>query len=397
MGISSYVKGAKRIAPNLSLQQIIGIAKLVCAGAEAICPVVDGMFARSYRNFSPRTLQGLLPHQVARAYNLPVVAPDKMKRRKVAIIELGGLFSIADVYSYCDKHGYVKPQITTMFVDGATQASDDADGEVCLDIDVVAGVAPGIHIVVVFAPNTDQGFTDAVKLARTSVLKDDVISISWGAPEDKWSAAAIAAMNEEFKLCAENGIGVYCASGDGGSSDGETFGRHVDFPASSPYVVACGGTTLELNPDGTRKSETAWGSGSLFSTTGSGGGESKLFPGRKVPDISGNADPQSGYIIDINGSEAQVGGTSGSSPFWAAYQALINAERNEHVGHLPALFYKADGCFVDVTAGSNGGYKATAGYDEVTGLGVLDGTKFLAFLAAEDAKAEVLDTPKEAA
>lgn len=378
MGISNYIKGAKRIAPNLSLQQIIDIAKLFCAGTEAICPVVNGMFARSYRAFAPRSLTGLLPHQVKQAYNYPSVPASTMMHRTVAIVELGGMYKPADIYAYCAHNGYMPPHLSTVVIDNATEVSSDADGEVYLDIEVIAGIAPGCKIAVIFAPNTEQGFLDAVLKAVD--MDVDAISISWGAPEDSWTPASLKAMDAAFAKATSHGIGVYCASGDGGSKDGESFGNHVDFPASSPHVIACGGTRLELNPDGSRKAETAWGSGSLFSATGSGGGESKVFPGRKVPDVCGNADPQTGYITSLG----QVGGTSAVAPEKAAFQLIMNAIRNEHVGRLPARFYLADkvapDVFFDVTSGNNGGYKAGPGYDEVTGLGVPDGAKFLEFL-----------------
>lgn len=376
MSFKDLVAGAHKIEPRLNLQQIVAIGQLVC---KIGCPIIDSlMLTRKDQKFTPRTATGLLPSQVAKAYNFPTISPHG---RTVAIVELGGSFKVSDIQAYCQAHGYPMPRIDVVDIDGAAESQGDADGEVCLDIQVVLAAAPGVNILVLFAPNTEEGFADAVKEAI--VRNVDAISISWGGPEDQWSAEGRAALDAQFREATEHGIGVYCASGDLGSGDGETFGNHIDYPASSPYAVACGGSHLELDASGNRSTETAWSRG-LINPDSSGGGESVSYPGRKVPDVSGNGDPDTGYIVIVDGQEQQVGGTSAVAPLYAALQALLNASVNAHVGHLPALFYKADqvapDTFFDVTQGNNGGYKAGPGYDEVTGLGVVDGQKFLAFL-----------------
>ncbi len=358
----------KAVAPKLSLGQIIAIAKLICASADAVCPIVNGMVAKPHRIFQPLTATGLTPAQVAKAYNFPVVSPPLVAKRTIAILEFGGQYPVTQ-------------GVKVVEIDGAAESSDGADGEVSLDIQVIQGAAPGVKILLIFAPNSEQGFADAVAAARLANV--DAISISWGGPEDQWSTAGRQALDTQFKLCTELGIGVYCASGDSGSRDGETFGNHVDYPASSPYVVACGGTHLELNPDGTRSTETAWGYPLFGGGGASGGGVSTAYAGRKVPDIAGNADPSTGYIIQVDGQSQQVGGTSAVAPLYAALQVLLNASLGRHVGHLPAQFYLADkteAVFFDVTSGNNGGYKAGPGYDEVTGLGAIDGQRFLNWL-----------------
>ena len=138
-----------------------------------------------------------------------------------------------------------------MRVDGGRNqpsTASGADGEVMLDIEVAAAIAPKAHIVVYFAPNTDKGFLDAITLAiHDQVNKPSVLSISWGAAEKNWTGQALTSFDQAFQTAAALGITVCCAAGDNGSSDGETDGlAHVDFPASSPFALGCGGTNLAV-------------------------------------------------------------------------------------------------------------------------------------------------------
>jgi kumamolisin len=183
------------------------------------------------------------------------------------------------------------------------------DGEVMLDIEVVGAIAPQANIAVYFAPNTDAGFLDAITTAiHDTTNKPSVISISWGGPESSWTQQSLAAFDSAFQAAAAVGITVCVASGDNGSSDGVNDGAdHVDFPGSSPHVLACGGTSLQASGNAI-SSESAW--------NGSGGGISSVFAAptwqaglqvtftsggtapltrRGVPDVSGNADPETGY------------------------------------------------------------------------------------------------------
>ncbi len=342
-------------------------------------------------NPRPNVQTALTPMQVAKAYNFPLV--DIVKKRTVAILELGGAFKLSDIASYCKSNNIAMPQITVISVDGALEQSDPngADGEVGLDICVIAGCAPGVHIAVIFAPNTSQGFIDGI--TKCLSLDPDAISISWGSPEDQWAASYREALDALFLQAEQKGINIFAASGDNGSSDGENwpFEKHVDYPASSPYVIACGGTSLQLNPDGSRLSETAWASNAT-SSEGGGGGISTFYPvepwqsnamhslgkGRGVPDVSGNADPNTGYLVDIDGQTEQIGGTSAVAPLYAALQCLINASKDKHIGNMHTKLYANEDCCFDVTNGTNGGYNCGPGDDLVTGLGVINAHEFLA-------------------
>jgi kumamolisin len=317
----------------------------------------------------------LTPLQVAKAYNFPKPTA-AIKDQVVAIIELGGGFNPTNVLNYCKSMGVAYPRMWQHnFSTGAnvSDGADGADGEVSLDICVVAAVAPGVQILIVFAPNTTNGYINAISNIATYFKKPNCISDSWGAPEDQWDSGAQEAMNNAIKSCTDAGINVFVAAGDNGSSDGET-GNHVDFPASSPYSIACGGTKLILNSDGSRKSETVWTEW-LSNEGATGGGVSTS--GRKVPDIAGNADPSSGYIVDVDGQQSVIGGTSAVAPLMAGLNALLNSNLDKPVSNLKDVMYANPGVFFDVTSGNNGAYSATTGYDCCTGLGVPDGTRLL--------------------
>lgn len=320
----------------------------------------------------------LTPAQVAKAYNFPVPTAD-IKNRVVAILELGGGFNPKDVITYCKVMNVANPRLWQHNFSGANNTEDGpngADGEVSLDIDVVAAVAPGVQILTVFAPNTTNGFIDAIANIATYFKKPDCLSISYGMPEGDWDAGAQEAMNNAILSCVQAGINVFVAAGDDGSSDG-TDGSTVDFPAASPYAIACGGTKLVLNLDGSRHSEVVWNE--LKTGEGAtGGGVSST--GRRVPDIAGNADPNSGYIIDVDGQPSAVGGTSAVAPLMAALNVLLNSNLDKPVSNLRNVLYAHPSVFFDVTSGSNGAYNAHAGYDNCTGLGVPDGQKLLAVL-----------------
>jgi kumamolisin len=215
------------------------------------------------------------PNQVADIYQFP--AGTTGAGQTVAVIELGGGFSTSDLDTYFGGLSIAVPSITAVIVDGASNApgSDPtgADVEVALDIDVIGAAAPGAAQVVYFAPNNgDQGFVDAISDAAQASPAPIAISISWGQSEDAWTAQGRAAMDAAMADAAALGITVCAAAGDNGSGDGVTDGAvHVDFPASSPHALACGGTRLLADPStGVVTSEVVWNE--TASNEGAGGG-----------------------------------------------------------------------------------------------------------------------------
>jgi kumamolisin len=336
------------------------------------------------------------PPQLARLYNFPKGVDGSGET--VAIIELGGGYKTSDLKTYFQKLGIKPPSVTPVSVDGGTNSpGGDADGEVMLDIEVVGAVAPGAKIAVYFAPNTDQGFVDAISQAvHDSTRNPSLISISWGASEDAWTDQARKAMDAAFQDAAALGVTVTVAAGDDGSTDGASDGKlHTDFPASSPYVLSCGGTKV-LASGGKITSETVWNE--LAANEGAtGGGVSKAFPlppyqsstgvpvqpethfkGRGTPDVSGNADPVTGYNVRVDGKDMVIGGTSAVSPLWAGLLALINQHLGKPVGFVNPLLYQiGSSAFEDITSGNNGHYKAGKGWDACTGLGSPNGVALL--------------------
>jgi kumamolisin len=271
-----------------------------------------------------------------------------------------------------------------------------------LDIEVVGAIAPEAHIAVYFAPNTDAGFLDAITTAiHDDTNKPSILSISWGGPESSWTQQSLTAFDSAFQAAAALGITVCIASGDNGSSDGLTDGAaHVDFPASSPHVLACGGTSIQVA--GSRiTAETVWNDGAQGGA--GGGGVSKVFalPAwqeglkttataggtaplamRGVPDVSGDADPETGYKVRIDGTDTVIGGTSAVAPLWAGLIARINSAKGNPAGFVNPTLYANPAALNDVTQGNNGAFAAAAGWDACTGLGSPDGTKIAALLPA---------------
>jgi kumamolisin len=272
---------------------------------------------------------------------------------------------------------------------------------------VAGAIAPKAHIAVYFAPNSEQGFVDAIAAAvHDDVNKPSVISISWGAPESDWTEQGLAAMDGAFQAAAALGVTVCCAAGDAGAGDqnpdnGTPDGRaHADFPASSPHVLGCGGTRLTATGT-TITSETVWNDDPTSSATG--GGVSDVFDlpswqagagvpasanpggrvGRGVPDVAGNASPATGYRVRVDFMTYTIGGTSAVAPLWAGLVALLNQKLAQPVGWLNPLLYgplAGSGVMRDITSGDNGGYAAKAGWDACTGWGVPVGTRLLAAL-----------------
>lgn len=344
------------------------------------------------------------PPELARIYNFP--AGTDGTGQTVAILELGGGFAQADLDAYFSELGITGPTVRAVGVDGAAnhggQDPTGADGEVLLDIEVVGALVPRADIAVYFAPNTDAGFLDAIINASHATPAPVSISISWGQNEDDWTAQARTAFDQALADASALGVTVTAAAGDNGSADGATDGKdHADFPASSPHALACGGTRLDADPaTGTITSETVWNDGPHSAT---GGGYSDTFPapawqsgkaahtgghkpagrkGRGVPDVSGVADPQTGYKVRVDGKDMVIGGTSAVAPLWAALIALLAQSTNRTFGQIQPLLYSNKAAFRDIVTGNNGTYKAAAGWDPCTGLGSPDGTALLEALTS---------------
>jgi len=267
-----------------------------------------------------------------------------------------------------------------------------------LDIEVAGSVAPGAKVAVYFTPNTDQGFIDAITTAvHDATNKPSAISISWGGPESTWTQQSLTALDAACQSAAALGITITVAAGDDGSTDGLT-GNNVDFPASSPHVLACGGTKLDAN-GATIVSEVVWNE--LANKEGAtGGGVSTVFAlptwqsnanvpapststgGRGVPDVAGDADPTTGYTIRVDSETTVIGGTSAVAPLWAGLVAVANQQLGTQVGFIQPAIYaaKAVSAFNDITQGNNGAFSAGSGWDACAGLGSPIASKLIPLL-----------------
>lgn len=358
-----------------------------------------------------------VPTELAPIYNFP---QNDAAGQCIALLEFGGGVDQNDVVAYFAKIGAQVPQIAVIPLAGVSTdpASDpDSTAEVMLDIDVAGAMAPGAKLAVYFSTFDEKGLVDAISAVISDTANNPaVISISWGWAENQrflnsvvWSPAAIEHVNDSFLAAAHLGKTVCVSTGDDGSEAQVQDGRaHVNFPASSPYVLAVGGTTLHARAgaSGSVTRETVWNDGP---DSGTGGGVSDYTPqpawqagvtgpsinpgaflGRGIPDVAAVADPQTGYLTMSGGKLEIVGGTSASAPLWASLIARMNKALEAPVGNFNALLYQKigpAGVLRDITVGNNdtegrldGQYAAKVGWDACTGWGAPDGVKLLAAL-----------------
>jgi kumamolisin len=402
--------------------------------------IVKGVFGLDERRMARRkaratklasaqsALAPVTPSDLEQRYNFP---PGAGAGQSIAIGEFGGGYFAEDVAAYCNKFQRPVPTIKPVAVDAPAytlqqilalpkKQRDEAMGdsiEVMMDVEIIAGLCSGAEISVYFSPFDQGGWVDL--LNTVIAAKPAVLSISWGLAEDDpdWASNAVTAINDRLNMLRLVGVTACISSGDDGSGDQIDDGKaHVDFPGSSPYVLAVGGT--QLDGSGAGVTETTWweSPGRRTNNGGgsTGGGVSTIFPrpswqnvrvrslnpgsidGRVVPDVAALAGEPL-YALIFVGKDAPNGGTSASTPLWASLIARINGQlpaskrkrfltpllygagpQNQTVGQLGSR---------DITTGNNAsfpkpgkGYKAGAGFDAVTGWGVPNGAKLLTLL-----------------
>jgi subtilase family serine protease len=349
------------------------------------------------------------PPELARLYNFPSKLDGS--GQTIGLIELGGGYSISDLNAYFAKLNLPVPEVTWVSINGVKNSPSKSDfgidTEVTMNIEVAGAIAPHAKIVVYFTRNTNEGFINAVSHAiRDEQNKPSVIVITWGGPESTYETVELQQFNSVLMSAAARGITILAAAGDGGSADGMSDGaNHVDFPASSPFVLGCGGTRLKAS-GGRVASEEVWNSGDAGGATG--GGYSALFPrpewqsgtdfvsiakgknGRGVPDVAAAADPAGGYRVYVHGQWQVVGGTAAATSLWGGFIARINQAVGVPVGFLNARLYQdklVRSAFRTVEVGNNGthgstGFSAGPGWSPVAGWGSPDGSKLIAALQA---------------
>jgi kumamolisin len=329
---------------------------------------------------------------------------------------LGTGFLDTDVAQFFASQGLAPPAVTP--VSGANGAGNfpgvdaQADAEAALDIQVGGSAAPGASIAVYFGLNCEQGYHDALAAAvHDSVRNPRVISMSWGLAEDEYGASFMSEMDLLFQEAATLGVTICASAGDLGSSGkdpGAADGiAHAHFPASSPAVLACGGTGATV-ASGAVVSERVWNGG--YGGGAGGGGVSEVFAlpswqkscrvppspqrgwaGRGVPDLAAHADQACGYRIVVGGEQQVLGGTSAVAPLVAGLLTRINQARaaagRGPVGFINPSLYSHPGAFRDITDGNNdidgsfGVYSAQIGWDACSGLGAPVASALLAILS----------------
>jgi kumamolisin len=346
---------------------------------------------------------GLWPTEVAALYGIRL--DRDVARQCVGIIALGGGYQAADLALALARMGRRPPTVIDEAVGGVTNqygGGSRDDLEIALDLQVLASLLPGARIVVYFAGNTAEALANAIDQAvHDDVNRPQVLSISWGSPEFYWTAPRREVVCASLCDAARLRVSVIMAAGDQLAISGITDGKaHVWFPASSPYVLGCGGTAVTLRGS-TVDNETVWNEG----TIGTGGGISDIYPvpdfqiatalpasvndGQKrrgVPDVAALAAKSPGYRIVIEGEEMAKDGTSAATPLWAALITMANAERGAPLGLVAPHLYAAPALMRPIISGDNRqngiGYAAGVGWSACTGLGVPHGAEIIAALAA---------------
>lgn len=394
--------------------------------------IVTGVFGLDERRVARRRhvakvahLKPLAASDLETTYGFPAGAAEG---QKVAIAEFGGGYFPDDVTAICTAQGRSVPDVKIVPVNLQALTLDqirqlpqqqqqeelDESGEVMMDIEIVAQLCSGAELSVYFATFDQKGWVDL--LDQVVADRPVTLSVSWGAPEDSpdWSASARSAINDRLQAAAALGITVCVSAGDDGSGDEMQDGKaHVDFPASSPFVLAVGGTMLTQHGNTTQE-VTWWQSPGTRQGRGgaTGGGVSVVFDrpswqdvqidsvntgaidGRVIPDVAALAGPPF-YQLTLLGKPAPNGGTSASAPLWASLIARINAKLppNKQQRFLTPLLYetvngqaRGSTCH-DITVGQNAskpdpgvGYDAGAGFDACTGWGTPNGAALLAVL-----------------
>jgi subtilase family serine protease len=308
----------------------------------------------------------------------------------------------------------------------APQGLNDASGwaeETELDVEIIHAIAPGAKIVVLTSPIDElegtSGLPEFLQLEQYAVTHHlgNIISQSWGASEltleDQQGQKELQKWNSFYQQeTTQDGITFFSSSGDNGATDyADLQAKHLakvrttSFAPDDPWVTAVGGTAVKEN--GKNYSETVWNNGD-----GAGGGGfsrffampdyQKLLPvatrsqfnnHRGVPDVSADADPNTGLAVYLSGQWSQAGGTSASAPLWAALMAIANQMAGHPLGFInPTLYklamssaYQRD--FYDITTGNNSdngvsGYSAAPGWDAASGLGTPNAANLLPDLVA---------------
>lgn len=386
------------------------------------------------RTTTDAVAERLTVREVAELYTFP---PQLGSGQTVGVLALAGGYHAEDLRAFAAAAGIDEPHVVDVLVHeelpegaaargandpvpmeelaAAAEYLDTLEGdepsaqaiftvETTMDVELALGFAPAARIAVYFAASNDeQSFYQALSTAIFDTEnRPSVLSLSWGWPESSWQESSgepfVDAVERLLDEASYLGITFCASSGDAGSGGSEGH-PSVQYPASSPTALSCGGTTLEV-VGGRITSEVSWQQAIGETEYASGGGVSRLFEqpewqrgidlldrrdGRGVPDVSGVADRGSGCAIRVGGRTITSGGTSAVAPMWAGLVARLNERLGRRLGNPNPRFYRLGAAdtalFQDVVEGGNGEYEASAGWDPCTGLGTPHGERLAEALA----------------
>lgn len=347
---------------------------------------------------------GYQPAQLAAAYDVAPLWRSGITGRgeTIAFMEVDGVDS-NDVAHFDKVFGLPALQLDINIPSDA-QAPLDPGPETTMDVEWAHALAPQARLRVYEVTragdftNYSTYLAQAIQAAISAGAT--IVSISLRGTGSILCSTLWASLHlhSTFQSAASQGVSVFSASGDYGYRPCQSRNSvGTVYPASDPYVTAVGGTRLTLSRSGGYGSETAW--------SGSGGGNTHDFsrpswqrgPGafdpsyRSIPDVSFDADPQSGVLVYLQGQWAVEGGTSLGAPAWAAVWALASQYHRARTHHglgwaNPLLYGLANSSqrsrvFHDVTQGDNGYWRAGSGWDAVTGWGTPDVDKLVRALS----------------
>jgi subtilase family serine protease len=337
------------------------------------------------------SIKGYTPAQIKGAYGVPSNLDGA--GQTVAVIDAYASPTILQDVNQWSKNRGLPPMSPSQLVqvvppgiyrmpNNPAQGPSDWYGEETLDIEAVHGMAPAAKIVFVGAPNNYQDLDAAMNYVVDRQVAQ-IVTNSYGFPTELLPPGYVKPFNDTLIQAAVEGIGVYFSSGDYGDNTALNGFATPDWPASSPWVTAVGGTSLAVDANNSRVFETGWGTANYSCNTstlactrtgwlyGAGGGVSQLFAepsyqknaglnlsGRGVPDVAALADPQMGFLVGQTQTfpdgtyydEYRIGGTSLASPIFAGLMALLDQKDGMHHGFANPLFYAHPGAFFDVTS-----------------------------------------------
>lgn len=409
-GRTVYAPTVEPSVPDSLTGLIVDIAGLDDVGIYTHAPIIQNHSRSTRPHVGSGPGGGYTPSELRTAYDMnSLISSADGTGQTVAIFELDG-YSPADVNSYLSFYGLGSAKYSNVLVDGATNTAGPGAIEAELDMEVVSAIAPGATQKIYIGPNTVQGVNDTYnKIVTDNIAK--VTSTSWGLCEYYSGTNELLALDNIFKQGAAQGQAFFAASGDAGAYDCGDTNLWVDSPASDLYVVGVGGTSLQTGSGGSYTSESVWSNPSDTSRgpmgAGGGGGISAFWgkpsyqtgPGtinpysngnRQVPDVSADADPNTGYSMYCTASASgcpasgwvQVGGTSAAAPLWAGLAADLNqylaANSKPGLGSASVALYglfnttQPYPAYHDITSGNNLYFPATSGYDQASGIGTPD-------------------------